>query len=792
MLKNYLKIAFRCIIRQKLFSLINILGLSVGLASCILIALYIINEINYDNFNTKADRIVRATTEFCFNGVAKGVPVTGTKVVPAFRSTFPEVETGVRLFKTGAIVKYNSKVFNEKDFVYADSTFFDIFSFSLVQGNAKNALLNPNSVVLTSITAKKYFGTSFALGKTLTINSKDDYVVTGVIKDIPGNSQIKFDFLASFSSLDISKPESEKWTDASFFSYLLLKTPKSIEVLQKKIPAYMKAQNTEMNLAGNNYLKIFIEPLKDVHLFSRVEGGLVPSGDYRYIYIFSLIAVLILIIACANYINITTARGADRAKEIGIRKVTGAHRSQLFGQFIGESFIIVFLSFITATYFIELLLPFFNTLTGCQLSFTNLFQPQVLLYTGLIILSVTLFGGTYPVLLITGFKPVAVLKGSLKTNHSGFTLRKGLIIVQFVISVSLIICALIIWSQLNYIQNKKLGFNKENIVVLPVDEYIKKSASIFKNEFLSVPGISKVTFASRTPVVINSTSDISYHNKRIMINQIGIDKDFLETVGIQILEGRNLTDVDFEKNHKENRIRPIMLNQTSLKQLNLMSQEAIGQIIEFQHSKCMVIAIVKDFHFGTMREKINPLILFPNESPRDMLLKISGNNIHEILGTIESKWNKLAPHLPFKYEFLDDQFLDLYKIETRTGKIFYVFSSLAIFLACLGLFGLISLSTQQRTKEIGIRKVLGADTSKILVLLTKDFLKLIIIANVLAFPVAYYFISNWLQNFAYRINISLWMFLFAGIVVIIISLATISFQAIKAASANMINDLKYE
>jgi putative ABC transport system permease protein len=792
MFRNYFKIAVRNLLRHKILSAINILGLATGIVCCLLITLYVFHETSYDRFHEKTDRIVRVTMEFAADGVVNKVSVTGNKVFPAFKRDFPEGETGVRMYPGSEVVKYGNKLFDEKSFVYADSTLFDIFSFKLLEGDPKKVLNKPNTVVVTASTAKKYFGNEDAVGKVLRINNEKDFVVTGVVADCPTNSQIKFDFLASFYSLEDYVYKEETWWNASYFTYLLLKTPEAAKIVETKIPAYMKAEDKNNNINSGNYLTFHLEPLKDVHLYSTVEGGFEPGSDYRYVYIFSAIALLILAIACFNYINLTTARAAERAKEVGIRKVMGAVRKQLIGQFMSESVLTVSLALMISLLLVKLLLPTFNLLAAKQLTFISVFQPAIIFTLLIILLIIGLIGSVYPALVLSGFNPVKVLKGNFKTSTSGIWLRKSLIVIQFIISVGLIVCTIVIQSQLSFIQNKKLGYNRQNIVVLPLDKFVQGKLNTFRTEFLSNPNIFSITTCNQTPAYIPGKYSLSLNNRNMIVTAVRTDKDFIKTLQLKLISGSDFTDADQELADSTNIQRPLILNEAAVKSLGWKPDKAIGKTLQFQGNNSIVKGVVKDFHFSSMHEAISPFVIFLSSNTRNLLVKLSDNQLPQTLQFMKEKWNMLAPHRPFGYEFLDDEFNKLYSAETRTGELFYVFALLAIALACLGLFGLAAFAAQQRTKEIGIRKVLGASVINITTLLSGDFIQLVVVSIVVASPIAWYVMNKWLQDFAYRISITWWVFVFAGAIAVVIALATISYQAIKAAIANPVKSLRTE
>src|SRR5260221_1292107 len=796
MLKNYLTIAIRNLLKNKVFSVINMFGLAMGIACCFLITVYVYHQLSYDHFHDKADRIVRVTMDFGAGESGRNVVVTGTRVLPELERNFPEVQNGVRFLTGNTIVKYNDKAFDEAGFVYADSTFFDVFSFKLVEGNAPTALSRPNSVVLTHSTAKKYFGETDAIGKIMRVDNQSDYIVTGIVEDCPDNSQIKFDFLASFSSLEVSK--TEEWYDASYITYLLLSSPESIEPLQVKVDRYMK-QQSDVN-GKDRHLSIFLQPMLLVHLHPTVEGGFEPAGDFRYVYIFGAIAVLILGIACANYINLTTAKASMRAKEVGMRKVLGAVRMQLISQFLGESIVLVLMSLVVSMVVAQGMLPTFNLFSGSQLTFAAIATPIPIIAFGGIVLIIILLGGGYPAFVLSRFMPASTLKGNFQQNSSGIPLRRVLIVIQFVISGGLIISTMIIRSQLDFIQNRRLGYDTHHVISFPVSDEIRDPVAVLKTALSTHPDIFSITIASRSPVEVNSSNTIVSDNGTIIVNQIRTDSHFIRTLGIKIIDGMDFTEAD-EKTAKSE-ARPdfvggkskpfIIMNESAVAAFYCTPEEAIGKSVSLQGQPMQVKAVIEDFHFASMHEPIAPLVLFIGEHVTRMMIKVSRDHLAQTIDFINTKWNVLLPQRPFEYEFLDDQFNNLYKSESRTSHIFYAFALLAIGLACLGLLGLVAFTAQQRTKEIGIRKVLGASVRSIFVLLSKDFLLLVIVAFGIASPIAYYVMNHWLRDFAYHIDIDWHVFLFAGLASVLLVLITISFQAIKTALNSPVNSLRSE
>ncbi len=796
MLKNYLKIALRNIIRNKVHSFISIAGLSMGIAACVLIALYVANEESYDTFNKNADRIVRATMIYTVNGAKTETAYTGTKLLPAFERNFPEVESGVRLYDTRATVQYGERIFDEKHFVYADSTFFSVFSFKMIRGNPADALVRPFSVVLSQSAVRKYFGNENPVGRQIRVNSDHNYTVTGVVRDCPENSQIRFDFLASFNSLAVARPQDQQWRSANYFTYLLLRTPKSLGPLREKIPAYMKTQKSELGMTGNDYMTFHLQPLLRVHLYPRVQGGFEPPGDYRYVFLFSIIGLLILGIACANYINLTTAKASERAKEVGVRKTIGAFRRQLAHQFMGESLVTVLISLAFGLATAELLLPEFNFLSGKTLQFSVTQLPALAGVSGALVLFLGLLGGGYPALVLSRLQPAKVLKGRFTTGGPGLALRKVLIVSQFVISAALIIFTLIIHSQMSYILGRNLGFNKNDVAVLPVNSDMSGKVGTLKNELMSDPDIRSVTVASRTPVFINSANQMTYHGRKIMTNQIGIDPDFLKTLDVQLLAGSNISSEDTAAYMSDDpgTVMNIILNETAVKKLGMNPADAVGKMVDFGIAgrKCRIIGVVRDFYFSSMRELINPLVLFPGGFIHEMMVRISGKNLSQTVGYMKEKWDRVFPEKPFELTFLSEDFNRLYSSEKKTEEAFYLFSILGIALACLGLFGLSAYSIQRRTKEIGIRKTLGAGVIDIVRLLSVDYVRLLVLSNLIAIPLAWYAGRKWLDGFAYRTSISPLIFAISVAATCALVLLTVGVIAVRAAVADPVDSLRYE
>ena len=797
MFKNYLKVAFRGLVKNKFSSAINIFGLSIGLSSCLLIVLYISHELSYDKFQQKGDRIARVIMEYKFDGSgeSKAGNFTSTKVAPTFKRVFPEVENAVRMFSYDRPILYKNKFFNEEGVVFTDPSFFDMFSFKLLEGDAKTALSAPNEIVFTQSSAKKYFGDEEAVGKMVKVGSDTSiYKVTGVIQDSPSNSQIKFDFLVPFSALHTAGQEGSYW-DANYTTYLLLKNEASIKTLQAKLPPFMQK---EMKGSGAS-INFYLEPFKWIHLHSEYDG-FEPNNSITYIYIIAIVGLLILVIACFTYINLSTARSIERAKEVSVRKVVGAGKGQLFWQFIGESALLCLFAVVLSYAFATLALPYFNDLTQRELTTGTLFSPQFFVGILFIATCVTFLAGSYPALIISKFDPIKGLKGSFKNTGSGRVMRNSLIVFQFVISVFLIVSTFIMQNQLYYIQHKKLGYDREHVLVLPMDKNALNKLALIKQELKSDPSILSVAPCNNTPVNIasgyNMRSSVMPENAQMAVNADPIDEDYIKTAGLQIIAGSDITEQDIKDvthTKDQDNVYHFILNEAAAKVLGWTPQEAIGKKMFLDASRPgYVKGVIKDFHFQSMHYAIKPLILFPEVRGHNLMVKISGDDIKRTLAFIQAKWGELVPSIPFTYRFLDDDYNRMYSAELRLGKIMDIFSAIAITLACLGLFGLSSYSIQQRLKEVSIRKVLGASVSNLTYVLSKNFIILSLIAITIAFPITWYAMTKWLQGFTYRISIEWWMFAVAGFAILLIVFITVSFQSIKAAFANPVKSLRSE
>jgi putative ABC transport system permease protein len=798
MIKNYLLISFRNLRKHFSYSLINIFGLGLGLSTFILLMVWIQHEVSYDSFHENSNRIYRASLEYGFGGQVAKTAVSPTALLPTLQKNFSEVENGVRVYNPSYyrpyVVKSNDHLFQEGHFYFADSTFFKVFSYKLLSGNPKNVLSKSNSVVISQSAAKKYFGEQDPIGKILNVNGTTDYEITGMVEDIPANSYLQFDFLGSFHSLNAGR-EAPQWWSANYQTFLLLDKNANLNTIEQKTNAIVKqALASELTNAGD-YVKYNFIKLPDIHLYSTFDSEMEKVGDIQYVYIFSAIALLVLLIACINYVNLATARASERAKEVGIRKVVGAMRNQLFLQFLGESVIITFLGFCLAFLLTQLSLPFFNVLTGVTLSHTIFYQPSFLGLSFVLLVTIALLSGAYPAFAITAFKPVSILKGNFKFSGKGIWLRKALVVSQFSISVILLVGTIVILKQLDFIQNKKLGFTKENTIVLPLDKKTELVYDQLKSEFLRSNKVAYVGRATESPTQIKGGYGINTDEtaeRGIITTGVSVDGDFVQAFGMEIIAGRNYTEADYKRAATDT-VYSFIVNESALKALFISTENAIGKKARVSGRQGEIIGVVSDFHFSSLHKPIGPLVMF-NESDQYnfLFVKLQEGNVRTSLETLKEIYAKTVPHRPFEYEFVDQQFESLYFAEQQMSSIFVVFAVLAIFIASLGLLGLVSFSAAQKTKEIGIRKVLGATAFNIVFLITRDYTKLVCIAMLIGIPSAYWIMTQWLFNFAYKTEIGVWPVASAALACLAIAFGTASYQAIKAAFINPASTLRSE
>ena len=807
MIKNYFKIAWRNLIKHKGISAINLFGLTVGLTSCLLITVFILNELSYDRYNKNAENIYRVTRSF--NNKDGVVSLNLSTISPPFGyylpTDFPEIKKMTRLLDDGITpLRYKEKLFNQKDVFFADENLFDVFTVKVLKGNPATALKDPFSIMLTEESVKKYFGEEDPMDKTIRYNNKFELKVTGIYKAFPSNAHIHPNMLLSFNTLKDTAVYGDEnlrtnWGNNSFFTYLLLPLNYNAANMVARFPAFVDKHMTGVEYAGNQpskLTKLSLQKLTDIHLYSHTDYEAEPNSDMSRVYVFAAIAFFILLIACINYMNLSTARSVLRAREIGIRKVIGAERKELIFQFIGESVLITLLAIFIAFGLLVLTLPWLNDASGQQLSLKILLKWQVLLPLILSPFIIGIIAGIYPAIFMSSFKPVKTLKGFFKAGGSNISFRKVLVVTQFSISIILIITTMVVFQQLHYMQKKSLGFDKDHMVVIPYNRALNEKYESFRIELLSGAGIKNSSRTSRIPtgrLLDNMGAYVSNGDSMAPVTTdikfVSVDYDFVPTYNIKMLAGRN-----FSREYGTD-TAGFVLNQTAIKAIGWKTpDEAIGKDFKYGNTSGHVIGVINDFHFESMHQQIEPLVfvMFPpgNAYFNNLSVKISGNNTMASLALLENTWKKFIPETPFEYSFLDENFDKLYESEQRQGTIFTTFACIAIFIACLGLLGLSAFTISQRIKEIGVRKVLGADVSGIVALLSKDFLKLVMVAALISFPVAWYAMNNWLKDFAYRISIQWWVFLVAALAALMVALITVSSQAIKAALSNPVKSLR--
>ncbi len=807
MIKNYIKTAFRNLMKNKGFTFINVFGLTLGLATCLLIVFYVFDELSYDRYNSKADRIFRVNNEIKFGGMENSYAVTGAPAAAALKADFPEIEQVARLRNRGGNqVRKGNQNIQEDMMVYADNSIFDVFTLPMLQGDPTKALAAPHAMVITENMAKKYFGRVNAVGETLTINDSIRYKITGIIKNIPAQSHFHFDFFMSMPTLAESRETT--WFNNNFSTYVLLRPGTDPETFRAKLPAFIvRHAGAELQALLHKDFKTFekdggyfrynIIPLTDLHLRSASIDEIEPNGNISYVYIFSATAIFILLIACVNFMNLSTARSANRAKEVGVRKVLGSPRKALIAQFLTESILVTLAGAILAVLAAWGFLGLFNQISGKQLVVTGQILGWLLPAMLIIIVVVGCLAGSYPALFLSGFQPIQVLKGKLAGGFKGSGLRSILVVVQFAISIFLIVGTLVISNQLRYIQNKDLGYKRDHILVVQNTWALGNAAKAFKDEVKQLSDVQGASFSNALPTDPNTNSTTYFKDpvidqkRSILTYDWSVDEDFVPTLGIKMIAGRN-----FQKDMKTD-TAAVVINESFAKMLgyaNPIDQPiyAPGDANFSKTVKLRIIGVVKDFNFKSLRDNVSPMLFNLNQGSSQLSVRINSANIPALLDKIKTKWKDLSPNRQFSYSFLDDNFDALYRAEQRTGAISIAFTTLAIIIACLGLFGLAAYAAEQRTKEIGIRKVLGANMSIIVGMLSKDFIKLVLIAIVIAVPAGWWAMHSWLQSFAYRQEIQWWVPVVAGTAAIAIAFITISFQSIKAALTNPVKSLRSE
>lgn len=786
MIFTYIKLALRIMARQSVSSFIKLTGLALGIACCLVLFLYVQHELSFDRFHEKADHIYRVHQVSEKDGVMDGYAGSPAPLGPMLVQDFPGIVEMVRIGHNGFKLVSEGRYFWETVF-YADSEIFEIFTIPLIKGEAETAFKDPYSILISEEISRKYFGDEDPIGRIIQFDRWRDFKITGVFQEFPSNSHLHFQFLGAFP--DFVRRNLESWGVSNYYTYILVSEQFSPLEFQEKMPAFVdRYRGRESRLAFK--LAYRLTPITRIHLHSRLRGELEPGTDISTLYIFSAVALFILLIACFNYINLATAGYTVRAQEVGLRKVIGAERSQLIKQFLGESALFTFLALPLTLVLMGLILPLFNRMAGKSLSLNFVANGPLLLFLAGIFLFVALASGTYPAFFISAFQPVKILKGRFRADLSVSFFRKTLVVSQFVISIVFIICTLVIASQLHYMRHKKLGFNRDQVVILPIHEpEMLRRYETIKNELLRSPDVLSITASSYSPE--NGPWRQNYWKEGIpensypMIQWISVDHDFLKTLEIELLEGR-----DFSRSFPRDVKGAYLINQAAAKELGWDSP--VGKEFKLAE-KGRIVGVVKDFHFRSLHQDIDPLVLYIYpEGFAYFYVRIRGQNIAASLQSLKQAWDQVAVRQPFEYTFMDEEYDRLYRSEIRLGKIFGYVSMLAIFIACLGLFGLASFAVERRTKEIGIRKVLGSSFPSLIWLLSQEFTAAVLIANVIAWPLAFLAMSNWLQNFAYRTPIKAWIFFLAAGLALGIAFLTLSFRLVRAARTDPIASLRYE
>jgi putative ABC transport system permease protein len=806
MFRNYLKVALRNLWKSKGFTAINIIGLAAGLGVCLLIVLYVTDELSYDRFNVNADRIYRLDADIYFNSTQFTASISPKPLALTLAKECPQVEQMARINGEGDIlIKKGGDWIRDHHLTFADSTFFKVFSVPMITGDPATALNEPNSIVIDESAAKRYFNSTDVVGKTLELENKTFCKVTAVMQDFPRQSHFHLSFIRPVR--DANHGDDDQWLSNNWHSYILVRPGTDRAFLQSRVNAtvdkyvglqlqqMLHASAEDLAKSGGHFI-YHLMPLNDIHLHSNKSYELEPNGNISYIYTFSFIAILILVIACVNFMNLSTARSANRAKEVGIRKVAGSTKGHLITQFLTESVLLSFFSLLLALAIALLLLPMFNQLAGKELHAGSLFSPRFLTLLVILVFLVGCLAGSYPAFYLSSFQPILVLKGTIASGFKGSLLRSILVVGQFVISIGLIISTVVIYNQLNYIRSREIGFDRDQVLIIHNAYLAGDPIKTFRKELTQLTGVADATLSGDLPTqgggydqegwFRNSSLDAK---GAVVLTNLFVDEHYVPTLGMKMVQGRNFSH-DFPTDSTG-----IILNESAVQLLGWKdpinhpfyrpgdSMKSVGY---------HVIGVIKDFNFSSLHDKVGPLVINLGDNRGSLAVRLRSGNIFATENQIESKWKAIANGVPFTYTFMDDDFNRLYQSEKQTGQLFISFAVFAIFIACLGLFGLVTYAAEQRMKEIGIRKVLGARVSGIVGLLSKDFALLVGIAALIAFPLAWWAMYKWLQTFAYRTGISWWIFLVAGVAALAIALLTVSIQTIRAAVANPVKSLRSE
>lgn len=811
MIRNYFKVAFRSLFRNKLTSFINIAGLALAMACSLLILLFIKDELSFDRYHSKADRIYRVTRDF--KSPDGSVNLHLGHVAPPFgpllKNDFPDFDKVVRTLQFRILVALEEageqkKAFNEANSFFSEPEIFDVFDIPVVQGNPDKALGDPFHIMMSEKTAKRYFGNEQALGRSVKFGNRFDMVVSGVFKDFPSQSHWHPDILISFATLNDSTIYGRRnletnWGNNSFSTYILVKEPFDSQKTEMQFPAFIDRHMGPL-MGGpeapnpSTWTTLFLQKVTDIHLHSQLDSEIESNGNINNVYMMGVIGVFIVLIACFNFVNLSTARATKRSKEVGLRKVVGAFRTQLVGQFLSESILICFLGLVLSLGVAALAVDWLNTFTGKNVSL-DLWRDGLLIYLVLFALVIGIFAGIYPAFVISSFKPASILKGQQGATRAKAGLRKVLVVLQFSISIVLIIATMITFSQLQYLNNRDLGYNKDQIITLQFFGELVQSYDAFYNELQNQAGIRNIARSSRTPTgrLLDSQGSArvqkgdSLANTDVTLKNISVDHEFFDTYGIKFVAGRN-----FSKAVKSDDSLGFILNESAVAMMGLTPEEILTRDFQYANVKGRVLGVVKDFHFESLHEPIVPVVFQSGRSFGNISVQVTGGKMQDALTHIEKVWKEFLPQRPFEYNFLSQQYEKLYTSEQKQGQLFIAFAALAIFIASLGLFGLTTFNTLQRIKEIGIRKVLGASVGNIVRLLSTEMVILILLANFIAWPVAWYFSNEWLSTFAYRIDNNFLLYLFAAIAALIIALITVGAQTIKAALSNPSETLRNE
>ena len=811
MIRNYLKVALRSILRNKLSAFINIFGLALAMCCSLMIFLFIRDELSYDRYHDKADRIYRVTRNFLSpdGSVNLHLGHVSPPFGPLLKNDFTDFEYVARTLQSRFTVAYQENA-EEKKASYEDNTFYaepellKVFTIPVIEGNPDKVLIDPFTLMLSEKTAKKYFGEESAIGKTLKVGNRYDFTVNGVYEDFPEQSHWHPTLLVSFSTMNDStiygaRGLERNWGNNSFGTYILLKGEADVPKIESQFPAFL---DKHMSLAEgpgapapSTWTNLFLQKVTDIHLHSQLDSEVETNGSMKNVYMMGVIGLFIILIACFNFINLSTARATKRAKEVGLRKVVGAFKNQLIGQYLSESVLIAFFALIFSIGFSAFAIDWLNRFTSKSLDLDLISNWP--LFAGLIIFAfvVGVLAGIYPAFVISGFKPALILKGQQGSVKGKAGLRKILVVAQFSISIVLIIATMITYQQLQYMNNRDLGYNKDQVVTLRYFNELVPSYDAFYNELLKQSSIKNVSRSSRTPtgrlLDSNGTAQIqqgdSLMNTNVVLKNIRADYDFFETYEVDFVSGRN-----FSKEIKSDDSLAFIINEAAAKMMGVTPEDLLSREFQYGGVKGRCVGVVKDFHFESLHEPIVPMVFLPSQFYSRISIKIAGDMMNAALQHLEKVWKEFLPHRPFEFAFLSEQYRDLYEAEQQQGQLFVIFSGMAILIACLGLFGLATFNTLQRVKEIGIRKVLGASVINIVHLLSSEIIMLVIVANIIAWPVAWYFMNEWLNGFAYRIGINVWLYVMAAFAAIMIALITVSTQTIRAAMSNPADTLRYE